>query len=136
MLESVKRLPEFIYAVNSEKRRKLIGEVLEEFAKRVVALSHNFERGLLHGDINEQNILVKKMNGEWKISAILDFGDSHYGCYLYELALALTYMMLVSNSLEVPGYVLAGYLTHMNISEEEYSLLKVTQLYLKIRNLF
>lgn len=125
MLDSVTELPQFIDAVKSEKKRKIVEEVIKVFRKRVASSSTKFSKGLIHGDANEQNILVEKKGGEWKIVGILDFGDSHVGCYLYELAIAITYMMLIAKNVDVGGYVLAGFMRLMSISEEEYALLKV-----------
>lgn len=107
----------------------MIEKIITQFECKVLNIQNTFKNGLIHGDANEQNILVEIKNGKWKIKAILDFGDSHIGCYLYELAIAITYMMLVAKDVNVGGYVLAGYLKHMNISEREYLLLKVAKLY-------
>lgn len=125
MLDSVLKLSQFIHVVKSEKRRRIIEEVMKQFEDRIIAVSNKLNKGMIHGDVNEQNIVVENINGEWKIKAILDFGDAHYGCYLYELAIAITYMILVAKTLDVGGYVLAGFLRHMEISEQEFPLLKV-----------
>lgn len=37
---------------------RIIDEVLDEFEKLVIPNVKTLERGLLHGDFNEQNILV------------------------------------------------------------------------------
>lgn len=127
MLDSVPNLPNFIHAIRSKEKIKLVDEVLKQFETRVTHSSHKFQKGLIHGDVNEQNILVEKNErGDWKIKAIIDFGDSHIGYYLYELAIAITYMIVLAKNLDVGGYVLAGFLDVMNISETEYSLLKVS----------
>lgn len=81
---------------------------------------------MIHGDFNEQNILVEEVDGKWMIKAILDFGDSHYSCYLYELAIAVTYMILLKKDIGVGGQVIAGYLSVNPISSMEVKLLKVS----------
>lgn len=128
-MESVTKLPQFLYAVQSENRKKLVEEVIKEFDHKVGRHSNSFRKGLIHGDANEQNILVENHNGEWKIKAIIDFGDSHVGCYLYELAIVITYMMLLKKNIDAGGYVLAGFTKIMTIPEEECSLLKVRNIH-------
>lgn len=118
--------------MQSENRKKLVEEVIKEFDHQVRRHSNRFRKGLIHGDANEQNILVEHQNGEWKIKAIIDFGDSHVGCYLYELAIVITYMMLLKKNIDAGGYVLAGFTRIMTISEEECSLLKVGNSHKKI----
>lgn len=82
--------------------------------------------GLLHGDFNEQNVLCKKNTiDEWEVSGILDFGESYHGCYLYELATAMAYLIIEGKNIEVGGYVLAGYCSIRKLTDIEFSLLKV-----------
>lgn len=100
-------------------------EVLRDFQNKVADSSKTLKRGLIHGDINEQNILVEKQNEVWKIKAIIDFGDSHIGYYLYELAIAIAYMIILAKNVDAGGYVLAGFSKVMALPETEYSLLKV-----------
>lgn len=100
-------------------------KIIEEFESRVLPRISTFKKGMIHGDINEQNILVEERNGKYQVKAILDFGDSHTGCYLFELAIMMTYMILEAKDINMGSYLLAGYLAHQKISEEEYQLLKV-----------
>jgi Ser/Thr protein kinase RdoA (MazF antagonist) len=46
---------------------------------------------LVHGDFDPANILVKKKNGSWKVSAILDWEFSFSGSTLYDVANMLRY---------------------------------------------
>jgi hydroxylysine kinase len=81
---------------------------------------------MIHGDFNEQNIIVSKgSGGEYKIAGVLDFGDSQYSCLLFEIAIALTYMMLITGEIESGGFFLAGYQMNRLIPENEMRLLKV-----------
>lgn len=82
---------------------------------------------MIHGDIHDQNLLSQKDNvsGEWYVSAVLDLGDSHHSAYVFELALAMTYMMLQSEQVESGGHVLAGYCSLHPLPLHELKLLKV-----------
>ena len=86
---------------------------------------------MIHGDFNEQNVVmsVNSAGGTWDVSALLDFGDSQYSCYLFELAVNLCYMLLISMDLPDPlesgGHVIAGYSTIRPLPDSELELLKV-----------
>ncbi|KAJ9579227.1 hypothetical protein L9F63_024664 [Diploptera punctata] len=79
----------------------------------------------IHGDFNEQNVVMSSDSGDgtWRISAILDFGDTQHTCYLFELAVNLCYMILIavqlSDPLEAAGHVLAGYSTIRTLPDME-----------------
>lgn len=81
--------------------------------------------GLIHGDINEQNIIVDEEKGNYRIKAIIDYGDCHIGCYLYELAITMTYMIILAKDIAAGKHVLSGYSSVRKVSDLEYSLLKV-----------
>ena len=87
----------------------------------------NFFTGMIHGDFNEHNILVNKVeeSNEYRISGILDFGDTCYSYYVFELAIAMAYMMLQTKNLATGGLVLAGYSTVRTIPEHEKKVLKL-----------
>jgi len=65
----------------------------------------------------------------WEIAAVLDFGDTHHSCYLFELAICLCYMMLLAadtDPLDAGGHVIAGYSTVRRLPDAELSLLKAS----------
>jgi hydroxylysine kinase len=70
--------------------------------------------GVIHGDLNEKNVLVQSAaNGETELVGVIDFGDSSWSPYVYEVAIAIVYAMLESQEIdpfEVGAHILAGYL--------------------------
>eukprot|EP00061_Rhincodon_typus_P006040 g26248.t1 len=57
---------------------------------------------------------------EFRISAILDFGDMSYGCFVYELAISITYLMIGRvEPLRVGGHVIAGFESVIPLTEDE-----------------
>jgi hydroxylysine kinase len=65
----------------------------------------------------------------WDIAAVLDFGDTHHSCYLFEFAICLCYMMLLAadtDPLDAGGHVIAGYNTVRRLPDVELSLLKAS----------
>lgn len=125
-MENVPQLQQFVHAITDNKRKELVKKVIDEFSQRVLKIATNFECGMIHGDFNEQNILVEQDNtGEWNVKGVIDFGDSQYSCYLFELAIAMTYMIIEGKDVDIGGYVLAGYRSVRNLPQDEFNLLKV-----------
>lgn len=126
-LESVPRLAEFVYALKCEQRQEIVDEVLVEFEKRVLAHRDEFARGIIHGDFNEQNIVVQQTaaDDEWRIDAVIDFGDTSESAYVFELAIAMAYMILQGGDVATGGLVLAGYGTVRTVPEAERRVLRV-----------
>ncbi|XP_076658810.1 hydroxylysine kinase [Halictus rubicundus] len=124
MLTSVPKLRQFIYAVNDAFARDLVHEVIEAFEKDVLSVTSKLEQGVIHGDLNEQNIVMSP-NGT-DITAVIDFGDSHRTCLIFELAIALCYMMLQAGDMEMGKHVIEGYQYFRKLTELEKKILKVT----------
>ncbi|XP_027757387.1 hydroxylysine kinase isoform X2 [Empidonax traillii] len=78
-----------------------------------------------HGDLNDHNILVDSScasleNPQYRVSGILDFSDMSYGYYVFEVAIAIMYMMIESpEPLGVGGHVLAGFESVVPLTAEE-----------------
>ncbi|KAK9872419.1 hypothetical protein WA026_017877 [Henosepilachna vigintioctopunctata] len=126
MMENVPQLLEFLFAVKDTKKQQMVREIVDAFESRVITSSHQFPKGLIHGDFNEQNILVERGDGaDWHVKGVLDFGDSHITCFLYDIAITMTYIIFHTKDLDSGGYVLAGYNSTKPLSSEEIQLLKV-----------
>lgn len=127
MLESVPKLSDFLSAVKDEEKRGIVEDVLAAFEKNVLANIDTFNKGIIHGDFNEQNILVSKTptGDSYKVSGVIDFGDTCYSYYVFELAIAMAYMMIQSKELSTGGLVIAGYGMIRNIPDHERKVLKV-----------
>ncbi|XP_054745161.1 hydroxylysine kinase [Anastrepha obliqua] len=128
MLESVPQLREFLYALQDYSRKALVEEIIDAFEKNVLSKIDKLEKQIIHGDYNEQNIIVEQSPtsacGEYKVKGIIDFGDTNKSPLIFEIGIALTYMILQAKSLESGGYFLAGYNDIRPISVEERALLK------------
>nr|XP_026498142.1 hydroxylysine kinase [Vanessa tameamea] len=128
MLSKVPDLDKFKYVIKDAEKLDLAEEVIEEFKYAVLPRLDELEKGVIHGDINEMNILVGlKPEGsktDYRITGVIDFGDIQYSYYVFELAITMTYMMLLSGDPRTGGLVLAGYTVTRRLPEEEYRLLK------------
>lgn len=91
--------------------------------------------GYIHGDFNENNILVRENKDEngkaLSVEGILDYEDVHYGTYAWDIGLMLAYTLLdctTMDPLDGAGHTLAGYLSLRSLSFLEMSVLKVSDL--------
>ncbi|KAG8003085.1 Hydroxylysine kinase, partial [Nibea albiflora] len=77
--------------------------------------------GIIHGDLNDQNIIVTPLaSGHHEISGIIDFSLLMNGCYVFELAITIMYLMLENpNPLDVGGPLIAGWESIMPLSDDE-----------------
>jgi 4-aminobutyrate aminotransferase-like enzyme/Ser/Thr protein kinase RdoA (MazF antagonist) len=73
-------------------------------------------RGVIHGDANDHNIIVRGTYRKPEIAGLIDFGDVHYGAPVCELAIACAYAAFgESDPLTAIRHVVGGY-------QEEYPL--------------
>jgi aminoglycoside phosphotransferase (APT) family kinase protein len=75
--------PSFCASVPSELAEKMRA-MAWHWADRLSNL--DCERALVHGDFNKRNILVRKVNGCWKVAAILDWEFAFSGSPIWDLA--------------------------------------------------
>ncbi|KAJ2944894.1 hypothetical protein O0L34_g1786 [Tuta absoluta] len=128
MLSKVPDLDKIKSVIKDQEKLDLAEEVIEEFKYAVVPQLDELEKGVIHGDVNEMNVLVtKKQDGgssDYRISGIIDFGDIQYSYYVFELAITMTYAILITGDPRSGGLVLAGYTVNRRLPENEYRLLK------------
>lgn len=109
----------------------MVEEILGSFSQNVLAKTDTLQGGIIHGDFNEQNIIVDQWgDGEWRVSGVLDFGDACLSNYLFELAISMCYIMLdcKRNGLDPiigSGHILAGYKIVRPTANFDTHLLKV-----------
>lgn len=68
-----------------------IDKIKEYHEKYSALLLHEPQSHLIHGDYDPANILVNKIEGQWKITAILDWEFAHSGPTLLDVANMLRY---------------------------------------------
>ncbi|KAM6058176.1 hydroxylysine kinase isoform 1-T2 [Chlamydotis macqueenii] len=124
-LANVPLLDQYIYALGQNKYREIVEQVVEQFKEKIIPKLSSFRACINHGDLNDHNILVYSSstsleNPQYRVSGILDFSDMSYGYYVFEVAIAIMYMMIESpDPLGVGGHVLAGFESILPLTEEE-----------------
>ncbi|KAF3423166.1 hypothetical protein E2986_06799 [Frieseomelitta varia] len=124
MLNSVPKLRQFTYAVENVFERELVHQVILAFEKDVLQTTLQLEEGMIHGDLNEQNFVMSP-NGK-EIAAVIDFGDSQRTYLIFELAIALCYMILQAGNVAMGKHVIEGYQDIKRLTDLEKKILKVT----------
>ncbi|GAB1866578.1 Hydroxylysine kinase [Camponotus japonicus] len=124
MLTSLPRIQQFTYAIKSSLDKQLVHDVIVTFQKEVLPIVDRLEQGFIHGDLNEQNIIMSP-DGE-DIAAVIDFGDCHRNCRIFELAITLCYMILQTSSVEMGRHVVEGYEKIKKLTDIEKKILKIS----------
>ncbi|XP_021917211.1 hydroxylysine kinase isoform X1 [Zootermopsis nevadensis] len=129
-LECAPSLTKFTFAVKDVDKNDLVNKVIDAFGRDVLPIVHTLEKGMIHGDFNDQNVVVgpDPVDGSWDVTAVLDFGDTQLSCYVFELAITVCYVMLLAsdlNPLDAAGHVIAGYSMVRPLPDVEFNILKV-----------
>ena len=96
-----------IVHVESKSRRTILEMIMQEQAAIVEPLLAKCPRGMLHGDANDENILV---DGE-RVAGLIDFGDALQGALVQDLGITLAYAAQhgAPPNLDLAASVVAGY---------------------------
>lgn len=132
MLDQLPEMKKFLYAVADPDKQALVQQIIDEFHWSVLNQLNKFAKGIIHGDFNEQNIIVSKAihSNEYRVAGVIDFGDTSYSPYVFELAVTIAYMILQSDDLETAGYIIAGYEMVRPISPIERKVLKASSIFI------
>jgi 4-aminobutyrate aminotransferase-like enzyme len=80
--------------ITNPANRRLIDYFVLQFETEVLAKSFHLRKSLIHNDANDNNILANKKKSDWAVDGIIDFGDMVCSHTIFELAVALAYIML------------------------------------------
>ncbi|XP_034535278.1 hydroxylysine kinase-like isoform X2 [Notolabrus celidotus] len=114
-------LEDYLSVMDGDPLQDIVRAVLDQFRSHVQPRINTFQKGIIHGDLSDQNILVTPGGGgHHEVSGVLDFSFLMNGCYVFELAVSIMYLMLENpRPLDVGGAVLAGWESIMPLNEEE-----------------
>ncbi|XP_052773482.1 hydroxylysine kinase-like [Mya arenaria] len=136
-LREVGDLGSLVDVIDDGEDRKLIRDVIREFKTNVLENSQ-LQRGAIHGDLNEGNIIVRRREtqdgtlsttpSEYGVIGVLDFGDLVYEYHVFEISITMAYMMIESkhglDPLDAGGHVLAGYLSVFDLNGADTKVIK------------
>ena len=106
-------------------RRSLAEYFLLQFEMNVKPVSLDIRSSIIQNDANDHNVLAGGSSaGESKITGIIDFGDMVYSCTVFELAIAIAYVMLGKDDpLAAAGPVVRGYHEVYPLTDAEVDVL-------------
>src|SRR5438445_8905370 len=116
---------DYLQCVEPLPRRMLAQRFLGLFETDVAPKLVSLRRSVIYGDANDHNVLVACGAGEVaRIAGVIDFGDTHYGITVSELATAVAYAILGKRDvLAAAAAVAAGYHAEFPLTEDEIALL-------------
>ncbi|XP_046329602.2 hydroxylysine kinase-like [Haliotis rufescens] len=129
-MTNVPLLTRYTFSLQNKAERDIIEDIVSAFNTEVVSKYEQLPKGYIHGDPNEQNILVSKSHGggDYEISGILDFSDVANSYLVLDLAMNIAYLMIdseVVDQLDTPGYILAGYESIRQLTPVEWDVIFV-----------
>lgn len=80
----------YINDCETAHQRKFLKYFYQQYQQKVVPIIPSLRKSVIHGDINEHNILIEKGG----VKSFFDFGDIGYGPLINDLAIAVTYIGL------------------------------------------
>lgn len=109
-----------IPVIRDPEKRRILEWVFHLYGAMALPLLDRLPRSLIHGDLNDDNILVR----DGRISGILDFGDCLENPVVCDLAIALAYHTLdEEDPLEAGAAVIGAYHAIRPLSLDEMAVL-------------
>lgn len=102
--------------------RNLVHHFIGLYCTEVAPLLHRLPTGIIHGDGNDYNVLVDDIRTG--IAGLIDFGDMVMSCTVFELAIAVSYVIPgQSNMLDAACQLVEGYYRQRPLNETELHVL-------------
>jgi ethanolamine-phosphate phospho-lyase len=111
-----------VSCITNATDRKLVDHYFDLFAKFKTSEAWSLlPHSIIHGDFNEANIIIK----ENILSGIIDFGDISYAPTIAELAILLTYIMMMcpDNCFEMAKVIIESFAKQYRLTENQVEAL-------------
>jgi len=111
-------------AIDDHQLGETIDRLTAAFDEKVAPILDRLPRAVVHGDINDHNILVEPRGPSplrgWRVSGIVDFGDMVYSYRVADLAIAVAYSMLdADDPLNVAAAMVRGFAERVRLDDVE-----------------
>lgn len=114
-------------------QRNKVERVYKAFQENVVPRISSFKKGIIHGDPNGLNIVLKESvlsKDVYDLGGFIDFGDCVKTCTIFDLGICIAYAMMenlkpviCSSAVEFVGPLIRGYNSILPLSKEEFDSL-------------
>lgn len=109
--------------IDDRKQRAILEHFLGRFENKIAAGLARLRAQVIHGDANDNNLLVDGPIGR-RITGLIDFGDAIHSATIGELAVACAYAILGEAApIDVAGRIAAAYHRTYPLQSEELDLL-------------
>jgi 4-aminobutyrate aminotransferase and related aminotransferases len=114
--------------VTDEALGGTIDRIMHEVDQRTMPRLATVRRAIIHGDLNDHNLLVATSDDAWSrgqaVAGVVDFGDMVHSYRVGELAIAIAYAVLDrEDPLGVAASMVRGYFERNTLDENELAVL-------------
>ncbi|MBL8732964.1 MAG: phosphotransferase, partial [Planctomycetes bacterium] len=123
-LQHAARIGEHLQAIEPPALREQVRRAHHHFVTTLAARLAPLRRGVIHGDANDHNVLVRReAGGALRFAGLIDFGDLCHSALVGEVAIAATYLaMAADDPLQAIDDVVAGYDDELPLTCAELAL--------------
>lgn len=111
---------EYITDVVPASKREMLQKIFHDFDEIVLAHMDTFEMGLIHSDLNDNNILVNAPTND-NVIGVIDFNEVTVAPFVFELAIVIADAM--GQNIMAGKYVLDGYLEQKQLPQRDLNVL-------------
>ncbi|MFT5677275.1 MAG: Ser/Thr protein kinase RdoA (MazF antagonist) [Paraglaciecola sp.] len=122
-LDNVMACKKYLPEVTDEDAKDRIERLYAVYEKNILPKLAHLRKAVIHGDANEQNLLVSS-NQPMKIAGLIDFGEMQLASQINDLAIALAYSLLGENDIAMASSkIIEGYDREFKIADEEREII-------------
>jgi 4-aminobutyrate aminotransferase-like enzyme/Ser/Thr protein kinase RdoA (MazF antagonist) len=123
LANGLKIIKDYSPLIADSTMRAFVQRYARTFARDFEPLLPRLRTGVIHGDLNDYNVIVSDTAG-LKVVGFIDFGDIVHSYTVGDLAVAIAYEVLdTPEPLSAAANVVAGYSRHYQLTENEIEAL-------------
>lgn len=132
------KVKQLLSSIKDTKNRSNAEKVISGFEEYVSPRLPSFRRGIIHADLNGDNIIVSRdsVNSEvYHVCGFIDFNDSIFTCIVFELGISLAHIMrenlsasaadnnAIIATLKLVAPLISGYNSVLSLTDDELDAL-------------
>ena len=122
-LDNVMACKDYLSEVIDADAKDRIARLFEVYEEKILPKLPGLRKAVIHGDANEQNILVASDNPK-KVSGLIDFGEMQWASQVNDLAITLAYSLLGEDDIAMASEkIIEGYDNEFKLLKEEREIL-------------
>jgi len=122
-LDNVMACKDYLSEVLDADAKDRIARLYDVYEEKILPKLSGLRKAVIHGDANEQNILVASDNPK-KVSGLIDFGEMQWASQVNDLAITLAYSLLGEEDIAMASEkIIEGYDNEFKLLKEEREIL-------------